>query len=390
MRLRRATLLVLALAVVAPAGCSDSGPGEGEARLEVDGRAVVERHDGDEEVVDDDATDLGPGDRVEMTDGVASMALHSGAVLELRSGLGDAGSSRVLMGDVPVLEAGDLLVQSKSSTAVEAARTVVTVADGAAQVSRSLGMAVATYDGAVRLDSAGEERAVPALREVRVPTLGGPRAARPLDYDDHDPWDRRFLGEAIDLGNRLQRLATGYTQTLNPGEGRTPGFFRIVLPGLEDEPEFGADLIDLDRPPGETLIGAAITELGRRGGFAARWQSVFDFRDAGAHWGLVALDQQVSGEPLLGTIEQALGASPLALAAPPADTSTPPTSGPPTTLSPDTTLPPTTTTPTVPPPTAPPEDPLTPVLEPDVEPVTEVVGGIVDGLLGLFNPPPGG
>jgi hypothetical protein len=402
MRFRRAAVVALALAVVAPAGCSDDGPGEGEARLEVDGRAVVERDGSEEAEVVDDSTTLRRGDRVEVTDGVATMAMRGGTRLELRAGLGDAAASRVEMASRPVLEAGDLLVAASDEPAeVEAAGTVVAVTDGAAQVSRSLGMGVTAYDGAVRLDSAGQERPVAALREVRVPTLGGPRAPRPLVYDETDPWDRRFLGAAIEVGDRLEALATGYTQNLNAGEGRTPGFFRIVLPGLEDEPEFGAELIDLERPPGETLIGAAITELGRRGDFAERWASVFEFRDAGAHWGLVALDQAVSGDPLLGEIEQAIGASPLALGGPPqpgpdttAPPSTSPTTVPPTTgtTTPPSTTPPSTTPPsTAPPPTTPPlPDPLTPVLEPQVEPLTDVVDGLVSGLLGLLSPPPGG
>src|SRR5690606_7698895 len=130
-------------------------------------------------------------------------------------------------------------------------------------------------------------------------------------YDADDPWDRRYLAAAVEVGETLQSLAQGYTNNLNPGEGRTPGFFRLVLPGLDDEPEFSGDLIDGERPPGETLIGAAITDLGRRGSFVQRWSSVFTFRDQGALWGLVALDQDVSGTPLLGTVQEAIADSPL-------------------------------------------------------------------------------
>jgi hypothetical protein len=263
-----------------------------------------------------------------------------------------------------------------------------------AQVSRSLGMGVAAYDAEVLLDSAGQERTVPALREMRVPALGRPpQAPRPLAYDNNDPWDRRFLGSAIELGDRLEALADGYTQNLREGEGRTPGFFRLVLPGLDDEPDFDADLIDLARPPGETLIGAAITDLGRRGRFTERWHSVFAFKDAGARWGLVALDQAVSGAPLLGAIEQAVSSSPLAFVEPtspatvasPPPTATTPTTTPSSTTSTPTTAPPSTSPP---PPVDLPDEPLTPALEPVVDPVSEAVTGIVNGLLGFINPPP--
>lgn len=394
MRSRRARVLALALAALAPVGCSADEPDAGEARLEVDGRAIVSRGDAEEEVVDG-RTDVGPGDRVEVTEGVATMALRGGVRFELRAGLRDAADTVLRMDDVPDLEAGDLLVSAPESTMVEAAGTTIVVRRGAAQVSRSLGMGVAAYDGAVELDSAGQERPVPALREMSVPALGRPpQSPRPLDYDENDPWDRRFLGTAIDLGDRLAALATGYTNNLNPGEGRTPGFFRLVLPGLDDEPEFGAELLDLQRPPGETLVGAAITDLGRRGAFAERWASVFAFRDAGARWGLVALDQAVSGTPLLGSIEQAVSSSPLAFGAPPPAGPGPSSPSPPTTTGPTPT--PTSPPPTAPPPTSPPTTeppppgPVPPVLDPVLEPVTDGVTGLVDGLLGLLDPPPGG
>lgn len=394
MTARRALVAALALAVAVPAGCSDDGPGEGEARLEVDGEARVERRNGEQELVDD-STDVGPGDRVEVLDGVATMVMRGGSRLELRSGIGDAANSILVMGDVPVLAAGDLLVASPSSMAVEADDTNLVVEGGSAQVSRTAGVGVAAYDGTVLVDSAGQERTVPALRQMLVPRLGRPpQAPRPLAYDQDDPWDRRFLGAAIDVGDRLAALATGYTRNLREGEGRTPGFFRLVLPGLDDEPDFGAELIRLDRPPGETLIGAAITDLGKRGEFVERWESVFRFRDEGAHWGLVALDQDVSGSPLLGAIEQAVSSSPLAFVEPEVVTTpvvTTPSSTPPSTPpSPTTTIPPPSTAP--PPPTEPPTEgplePLTPSLEPVADPLQEVVRGLVDGLLGLLSPPP--
>jgi hypothetical protein len=397
---------------------SDDGPGVGEARLEVDGEAIVERRDGDSEVVRDHA-DLERGDRVEITDGVGRLLLSGGTRMELRSGLGDAGDSMLVMGEVPELEAGDLLVAAPEGSTIEAAGTSVAIDAGAARVRRALGVGVRAYDGTVSLDSAGQERAVPALREMLVPALGRPpQEPRPIAYDAADPWDRRFLGDAMALGQRLEALADGYTRTLNPGEGRTPGFFRLVLPGLDDEPAFTGELIDTNLPPGEILIGAAISELGARGQFPERWSSVFTFRNQGAAWGLVAMDQAVSGTPLLGAIEQAVQASPTqfvdaaATATGPASGSSssgsnpsaggtgpgsaPSAAGPTATTSAPTptTLPPPPTTPTLsdspiplPLPQGGPTQALAPVLEPVVEPVVEVVGGLLNGLLGILAPP---
>lgn len=391
--------LAVAVLLLASAACSDDGPSAGEARLLVDGEAEVERADGEVDRVDG-RTDLGPGDRVTMTRGVALMRLAGGTELELREGLADAADTSVLMAERLVLEAGDLLVSAPDSIGLEVDGTDVEVAGGAARLTRAFGMSVAAYDADVALDSAGVAALVPALRQIVVPDLGRPpQAPRPFDYDPDDAWDRRFLGAAMDLGDRLQDLADGLTDILPEGEGRTPGYFRLVLPGLDDEDDFDAELLSdhLDRDPGETLIGAAITDLGERDTFEGRWGEVFDFRDAGAEWGIVALDQAVRSEPLVGSVEDALDTSFEQAAAfgeaPASEPGTTPGTSPggpsepgpggegpstPTTNEPPpATVPP--TAPTTPPPTPP---VTTPPIEPVVEPITEVLDDLVGGLLG--------
>jgi len=414
-RRRVRALGAVGVLALAPAACSEDGPDQGEARLEVDGEAVVERADGGRDVVTG-RTDVGPGDRVEVVEGRAVMALAGGTRFELRDGDADDAATVLRMDDVPDLEAGDLLVTTPGRAEVAAADTALEIREGAAKVSRSLGMGVVSYDADVRVDSAGQERTVPPLRALLVPALGSPQPLRPAvcqgsstttacpAYDPQDAWDRRYLGDAIELDQRLQSIAEAYTSTLQPGEGRTPGFFKLILPGLEDEDDFTAELLDVNRAPGDTLVGAAITDLGRRGDFVERWGAVFGFRDEGAAWGLVALDQAVSRTPLLGTVTEAIGASPLAFAPtttrpsgdpdgpstpttapgspdapgtppppPPSPAAPPPTSAPPPTTSPTPTLPP-------------PEDPITPVLDPVVEPVTDLTGSLLDGLGDLLRP----
>lgn len=390
--------MLAALAVVllgaALTGCSDDAPERGGGRLEVDGTALVERAGGDEEVVTGGA-DVARGDRVQVTDGTARLAVRGGT-LELRAADGDADDSTVVVREVPEVEAGAVLVITDRSISLSAAGTDVHVGAGAATVSRTLGVSVATYQGASRIDSAGQERDVPALRELAVPALGRPpRAALPLAYDASDPWDRRYLAAAIELGERLEALARGYTDNLPPGEGTTVAFYRSVLPGLADEPDLTPDLLEPVRPPGETLVGAAITELGERGSFADRWRSTFGFRDEGAAWGLVALDQGVDRTPLLGSVELALEASPLPFEGSPSPAVPVEPPAPAPEPGPTATAPPPATTTAPPPPapttTAPPEPAevpggsddgsLTPVLEPVVEPTNELLSGLLDTLL---------
>jgi hypothetical protein len=406
---RRRWIAVTALGLLGlPAACSDDGPKEGEARLEVEGRATVERAGGDRETVDGGAN-VSPGDRVSMLEGVAVMRLAGGTQLELRQGLDPAANTVVVMGTRPVLEAGDLLVTTSDSFGLEADGTEVEVTEGTARLTRSFGMGVAAYDADVALDSAGVTAEVPALRQMVVPDLGRPpQEPKPIEYNGLDTWDRRYLGAAMDLGGRLDDLARGLTNTLPDGEGRTPGFFKIVLPGLEDEPDFSGDLLDLDRAPGDTLIGAAITELGDDGSFTSRWNEVFSFHDDGAAWGIVALDQSVESEPLMGTVEEALNSFGEAAEFVQPPTSTPPGTTPSTTPGGDpsdpggtdggsdggtTTTPPPTDAPPATPPSTPPVTPPSveppPALEPVVDPVADLVDDLLGGLLGGSDDPPG-
>jgi hypothetical protein len=388
--------LVVAVAVsLGPiASCSDDGPDEGEARLEVDGTATIERQDGGRETVTDDA-DVATGDTVTLTEGTGTLELGDDAVLEVRAARGDGQDSVLVVGPVPVLEAGDLLVTAPDGFEVSAAETRLSVEGGSARLRHTADVEAAAYDTTVRLDSAGQERTIPALREMQVPALGlPPEQPRPLRYDASDPWDRRFLGEAIDLGERLEALAAGYTQNVDADEARSPSFYKEVLPGLVDEPEFTIDLLDRDRAPGETLVGAAITDLGKRGTFAQRWGSVFAFRDQGAAWGLVALDQGVDRGPLLGAVNDAVEDSPLALG--PTSPSRRPGSGTTATSAvPPTTVPSSPTTrprPSSPSTTVPPdeeEDGLLTPLRPLLDPVGDLLAGLLDGLLGgLFSSGP--
>jgi len=390
-RHRLTFFLVAAVALGPISACSDDEPKKGEADFEVDGSAVIERQAGEREEIDD-RTDVRVGDELTIAEGTGTLTLPGGVTYELRAGLGDSEASKLLMGPVPELLAGDVLVLAPDGTQLEAGGTTVQIDGGAAQVSKPAGaeVAVAAYNTGVHIDSAGQQREFKALREMQVPAVGlPPDAARPLVYDGADPWDRRFLGEAIDLGARLEALAAGYTQNLSRGQGSTVEFFEQVLPGLADEPDFTAELLDRDRDAGETLVGAAIAELGRRGTFAQRWEAVFAFRGDGAAWGLVALDQGVDSLPLLGAVTEAVDSSPLAIG--PTRPSRPATGSStttPTTVAPSDGPGPTTTTtrPPAPPPAG--EDdggllgPLLSPLNPVVQPIAEVLGSLLSGLLG--------
>lgn len=371
--MRRALGALLAALALALVGCSDDDtPGADQARVEVDGSARVERTDGTTETLSGGET-LAFGDTVTMVDGTAIVTLAGGQLYELRAG---PDPSSIELGAAPVVLAGDVLVAGGFPAQIRY-DTMTLAAPGPLQVDASVPSA-ASYAGAARIDGAGPLDELSPLREVVLTASAVPE---PLTFDGSDEWDRRYLGEAIAFGDRLEALARGYSADLPPGS-RSASFYESVIPALASEREFGDDLLEDDRSVGDTLVGAAIAVESQDGPFRARWREVFSFRDEGAAWGLVAIDQDVSTAPLLETIEVAITAP--SVPDTPSTTDPPPSSDGPSTTAPSTA--PTTTSPT-PPPSSPPDEPDPPppsdgLLSPVVDPVGDIIRDLL-GALGL-------
>lgn len=309
MRRARISPALAALALLAlGAACSKAGDGDA-GRLSVDGRAEVVAPGG-EAVVVQGSRILKVGERVEVLEGTATIRLDRGRELELRTGTGVVLEEAAAEGDLPAVQpallGGDLLVHAPQDAPqpVTVAGAEVIVA-GDAQVSQGAAVVVTSYVGEVELRSEDGPVAIRALRQLTLPA----REPVPVSYNADDPWNRRFLSEAIELGNELEARSIGFTAQLGATDGRTSGFLVGLLPALDGQPGY-AGLFDPARAPGESLVGAAITLEGTRGTFAERWAGVFGFRDQGAQWGLVAYDQGVTRAPLLAAVEAAINRGP--------------------------------------------------------------------------------
>ena len=302
--MRRLALVIVSAILVAGAGCSRDDVPSGQAVVDVQkgSRVLIGERDQGQLPVEGRRT-VHLGAQVKVLAGSATIALDDGGRLDVRRG------SEVALGSPISLVAEDLLVTSGDRPVVVAIAGSKATVDGVARLTRDLAVSAATYRGKVIVRSAARSLTVPALRQAEVPSLGVlPAAPEPLDYDVGDIWDRRFLGAAMELTEQLQSRSDGFSNQLEPGEGHTPGFYRVLIPALEREPGFGADLVSENLDPGETLIGAAIAVTGRIGSFAERWNAVFGFHNQGATWGLVALDQQVNdANALVQTVDLAIG-----------------------------------------------------------------------------------
>lgn len=283
--------------------------GADEAAVSVAGEALVRRAGANEVRRLADGATVSSGDEIEVVDGTVVLTLTDGTTLEGRATTGERRPTELRFGAVPSLQRGQLLVVAPAGYVVQAAGTVIELDDAgpsAARLTATLQVEVAAYEGLVHVDSAGRTREVPALRQLTVSSLGRPASTPdPLRYEADDPWDRRFLGAAIDLGRRLDAFERAATAAVPPATAAAPTYRRL-LPDLNAQPEFLPELLDSARDVGEVLVGAAIVIRGEGGSFASRWEDTFAFRDAGAEWGLVALDQGADFGAVVSDIEAAI------------------------------------------------------------------------------------
>lgn len=406
--MKRVLALVLVCAVSAlGAGCSRDRLQPGEARLTFSGEVLLgEGGKALKRVTDGRRIHF--GDRVKVVTGKAQIATAGGPIYELRK-------ADFRLAPSPTLENGEVLVRSGTGRVrVKAAGSQVLVR-GVARVERSLAVSAGVYQGGVVLESGGRELTLAALRQAAVPAIGVlPTSATPIAYDSDDEWDRRFLGAAMAFGRELEARSRAFGPNVAADEGRTPGFYRVLLPDLELEGAFEGSLLTPGRPAGETLVGATLALSGKKASFAERWRSVFGFRDEGAAWGLVALDQGVASapEPVLRRLDAAIGRAPLrfasSAAAAPASSASSSTSSPTggggagsgagsgarggdggggrgggsstttTTPTTPTTQPPPTTSTTQPPLIRPPDTgPVEPITAPILDPVIDTINGLL-------------
>ncbi|HEX7131238.1 MAG TPA: hypothetical protein VF228_01610, partial [Iamia sp.] len=313
-RLRRfwfvpAGVALLGAAALVPS-VGSSGPGAGEARVLVDGVAVVTEAGGGTTTIRDDRVDVGPGDQVEVIEGRAVFEMAGDVRLEGRGRHDDRDGTTVEMAVAPRLVTGALLAIAPTPLEIEAGDTIVSIdpsgsTDGAARLDRRIGLGVGTYRGEVAVDTAGRRADVARYRRVEVAAPGalGPEGL-PLRYEADDSWDRRFLGEALVIDAQIAPLLA----SLGPAERDAfldPATLRDAMPGLPSGGALADRLDELD-DGGAALVLAAIATAVDDRSFTTAWDRADDFQADGAPWGLAALDQGARSSEVLPTLRAAL------------------------------------------------------------------------------------
>ncbi len=315
---------------------------------------------------------LAAGDRTRLSDGGAVLEMVRGLEIELRSG------SDITVDLAPVLHSGEALVRTDdaSSRVMASADSAAVIApDSVVRLTRSLAYGASAYRGRVELHSVGRSIDVPTFRHATIAAVGAvSREPLPILVDDTDVWDRRYLGAAIELTRQLDAVSSGFTANVVTSIRPVPDLVLTAVPGAVATREFDA-VASGQRRPGELLVGTAIATAAK-----ASVTPVFDFRDQGATWGLVALDQAIrDADSLFGLLRLALDGAPLlatSVAAPaPAATSTELARG-------DSTPPPAPDST----PESPSEDPAEPERTSPIESVEEVVEDTTEAIIEESEP----
>lgn len=322
-RLRRlwfvpAGVALLGIAALVPS-VGGGGPGPGEARLDVSGTAVVTTADGERRTVRDGRTDVGPGDRVEVTAGTTRFEMADGIRLEGLGGTDGRPNTTVTMAVAPRLDTGPLLAVAPDPLEVRVGDHRVAVAAtgdtaGAVRLDRRIGLGVGSYAGAVTVTSAGRTAEVAPYRRIEVAAPGALGPALPLRYAADDAWDRRYLGDALAIDAQLGSLLAS-SEAL-AATFLDPAVLADAVDGLPTDGLRGR-VADLD-DGGDALVLAAIALAASDGDAAAvgrAWDDASAFHADGAPWGLAALDQGARSERVLAAVRDALDT--LDLAAPP-------------------------------------------------------------------------
>lgn len=168
------------------------------------------------------------------------------------------------------------------------------------RIDRGIGSArAASFEGSVRLQSAGEPRLeLPTLFQADIAAGDLPMAPSPYRVDPGDAFDTEHLSDVVALTRDLDDLTRGFARQVD-GDSR---------PGLD----YFASLTTADvsfmrrylsRPVSDLLVAFTIAENDPDSSFKQAFIQAFDYLDAGASYGVAATILDVRTGALVAQLE---------------------------------------------------------------------------------------
>lgn len=306
MHARKRLIAVAAVIGLLAGGCASvSGPDPVGTLTPLGGR--VEILSGTEWELVTEQTELAPGDQVRSgADGAATLQVSDTGTIEVgpssRVRMGSAGASELMSGSV--LAQGSDLAVTIGRVAIRAG------APGAFRVDRALSTRVGTYRGTAAVTALGGSVDVRALRQAFLVAHSVLAKPAPLRIDPRDAWDRRMLGDAVEIGLDLARLERGVGARLSQ-QGNLAETFARVLPGSVS-PGRIRSLIQ-DHPVGSArlfLSLAVASEAPVAGDVIPTAREILRTLGQGATWIVVVAALDVARNSLLQAIGSLIAAIP--------------------------------------------------------------------------------
>lgn len=301
---RAAALLVPLAAALIGAGCSGGDdPGDAVARLTSGSLVEVARSSGWSELAVGD--EIAAGTRLRTGEKQARLAMRSGHVW-----LGPQAAAEFTEDHVE-LARGEALVESDGDLRMR--WTEVEVAgEGVYRLSPGLAPRLGVYRGDITVRRPSEVRTVPPLREASLSARRLPAMAQPLTYRHDDPWDRILLRDAIAFDGEADRLLRGLAREYG-NEPQAADFYATFAAAPDATVPVVARHARLRAadgrfgPPGEALFTLFVAQSAAREqapeAVAEAVDEVAGLRSAGARWGLVAVEFDVTGEQLAAAVD---------------------------------------------------------------------------------------
>lgn len=295
-----AALLTLALLAT---GCSSARLGGAAGRVTAGETVMIQQGDGWRAV--------GAGDSV--PDGARVRTGLAAARLDLERGelwLGSSATVR-LRGDTVEVERGEVVLHSRGATMTW--QTVELTGAAVYRLSPGASPRVGVYEGAVTVRRPGEERVLPALRQLGLASRRLAAEPDPLFYATDDAWDRELLPKAIAFDEEVAALASGIDREYGvaPQPADFYNSFAAVPPQTVPVLAATARQAGADGsfgPPSDalvTLFVSAAVSGARNVTIEEAVRDVAADRELGARWGLIAMERGIGLPELAAAVDLA-------------------------------------------------------------------------------------